>query len=385
MKGKKLSIIVAVLLIFLVFSVVLITNAEERERIRKIIEINEIKEIAKEIRKECKIDADCIDIFCPQAIGIDTPRCIENRCICGPNPALNLTKINETTIGLCIKLRLELREKIKEIIEKIKSNNLTKEEIENLNEEVNKIRERYKECLPQPMPIKEEVIGAKVRQIVQKYSQEKRNLTESFVESIKNLNEIKIDLILSGNLSGKELAEKIKEINEERKKIVKDYVEKLHELNLARKEELKEVIKQVKIEKNVKVEKEIINVSRVIVKVNNKEIEIRPGDNVTIIVEGVIVKSKVPIRYENESIKDDETNKTINVTPEKIRERIRERIREMLLERKGNLIIYNVNAEKSGRILGIFPVNFEVRYEISAEDGREISIKKPWWSFLVIG
>ncbi|MEM0476579.1 MAG: hypothetical protein QW367_03005, partial [Candidatus Aenigmatarchaeota archaeon] len=93
MKGKKLSIIVTILLIFLVFSVVLITNAEERERIRKIIEINEIKEISKEIRKECKIDADCIDILCPQAIGIDTPRCIE-RCICGPNPALNLTKIN---------------------------------------------------------------------------------------------------------------------------------------------------------------------------------------------------------------------------------------------------------------------------------------------------
>lgn len=372
------TILIAVLAISLVaFSEVLesrrgIVQAYEEGNFSEIIEkIRNFPELRIAEKRVCKVDEDCLNIICPQAIGIDTPRCIRNKCVCGPNPKINISEINETLILKCLRIRNEIREKIK-------ASNISEQEMI-------QIRERYRECLPQPTPIKEEVIGLKVREIVKRYAEEKRNLTESFVESIKELNELKIDLILSGNLTGKELAEKIKEINEKIKEIVKEYVEKLHELNLARREELKEVIEEIKVGRKVEIDRAFVNVSRIVIKVNDKEIEIKPGDNVTIIVEGVVAKSVIPLRIRNNTIIDEETNKTINITPERIRERVRERIREMTLERKGSLIVYNVKAEKTGRILGLIPVNIQVNYEISAEDGKEISVRRPWWNFLVFG
>jgi len=319
--------------------------------------------------KSCISDSDCLGIICPMVIGMDTPRCYQGKCVCGPNPKLNLTQLNETKIGECLRIR-------EEIIAKIREGNYTKEEIE-------KLREEYKECLPQPQPIPPEYSKEEIEEIAKKYREEKRNLTQAFVESVKELNEMKAELVLTSNLTGKELADKIKEINDQRKELVRDYVEKIKEINLARNEELKEAIQEIEIGRNVSIEKEKVNVTRIVVTVNGKEIEIEPGDNVTITVEGTVAKSKVPLKWREGKLEDAETNATLNVTPDQIR--VRERVREMVLARKGNNLVYLVNAEKTGRILGLIPVNLQVNYEISAENGKEISVTRPWWAFLVFG
>jgi len=320
--------------------------------------------------KSCTSDSDCLGIVCPMAIGMDTPQCYQGKCICGPNPALNLT-LNKTKIEECLRIREQIKAKIRE-------GNYSKEEIE-------KLREKYKECWPQPQPIPPEKIvnRTKIQEIIKKYREEKGNLTQAFVESIKELNEMKTDLVLTSGLTGKELSDKIKEINDQRKEIVKDYVDKIKEINLARNQELKEVIQEIEIGKNVSVDKEKVNITKIVVTVNGQEVEIKPGDNVTISVEGVMVRSKVPLKWIKGKLEDAETNATLNVTPNQIK--VRERVREMVLTRKGNNLVYLVNAEKSGRILGLIPVNVQVNYEISAENGKEISVTRPWWAFLVFG
>jgi antitoxin (DNA-binding transcriptional repressor) of toxin-antitoxin stability system len=276
--------------------------------------------------------------------------------------------INESKILVCI----EAREKIREIAEKVREEkNITKAE-EILNE-LAKLREEYKDCFPQPMPVAPIAIEAAIK---------KMETVEEFREDMKKLHEEMLNNITTQNLTGKQLAEIVKEYNKKRKELVKEFAEKIHEINMERMEEIKEVV----VARHVKWENEtLFNVTKITVTVNGKNITIEPGDNVTISVEGVVVKSIIPLKVKNNTIEDAETNQTIRETPEKVRAKIREQVREMKLERKQGIPVYAVAAVKPGRLLGIIPVNVSVNYEISATDGSTIKVNRPWWSFLVIG
>ena len=47
--------------------------------------------------------------------------------------------------------------------------------------------------------------------------------------------------------------------------------------------------------------------------------------------------------------------------------------------------VYNVEAEKQGKMLGLFKIKGRVSAEVDAETGEIIKIKKPWWAFLASG
>jgi len=316
----------------------------------------------------CKVDEDCKGMICIMVIGMDTPMCVNGKCICGPGRMAKYP-INESKILVCI----EAREKIREIVEKAREEkNITKAE-EILNELV-KLREEYKDCFPQPVnPVPIIAIESRIK---------KAQAVDEFQDEMKNLREEMLNNITSQNLTGRELAQVIKEYNEKRKELVKEFVQRIHEINMERMEEIKEVV----VSRHVKWGNEtLFNVTRIVVTVNGKNITIEPGDNVTISVEGVVVKSIIPLKVKNNTIEDAETNQTIRETPDRIKARIREQIREMKLERKENKPVYIVAAAKQGRLLGIIPVNVSVNYEISATDGSTIKVNRPWWSFLVLG
>jgi len=341
-------------------------NMEEIEKVREKERVAWVEIGAK---RTCKVDSDCIMLtFCPMVIGMDTPMCVNGTCTCGPGRAPKYP-INKTKITICI----EIREKIREITESIKEEKnemVVQEKIR----ELTRLKEEYKECFPQPV--------STVPMIAIESRIKKAQAVDEFLEEMKNLKEEMLNNITSQNLTGKELAQVIKEYNEKRKELVKEFVQRIHEINLERMEEIKEVV----VARHVKWENEsLFNVTRITVTVNGKSITIEPGDNVTINVEGVVVKSKIPLRIRNNSVEDAETNQTIRETPERVRAKIREQIREMRLERKENKPVYLVATAKQGRLLGIIPVSVSVNYEISAIDGSTITVNKPWWSFLVLG
>jgi antitoxin (DNA-binding transcriptional repressor) of toxin-antitoxin stability system len=318
--------------------------------------------------KNCSRDEDCLHIFCPAVIGGDTPMCVEGRCVCGPG-RFPKYPINATKITIC----REVREKMKEFVEKMKEEK-NQSRMEELLNQLVELRERNKECFPRPARI--------VPFIALESAVKKAQAVDEFLEGMKNLREELLNNITSQNLTGRELAQVIKEYNEKRKELVKEFVQRIHEINMERMEEIKEVV----VARHVKWENEtLFNVTRVTVTVNGKNITIEPGDNVTISVEGVVVKSIIPLKVKNNTIEDADTNQTIRETPDRIKARIREQIREMKLERKENKPVYIVAAAKQGRLLGIIPVNVSVNYEISAIDGSTIKVNRPWWSFLVLG
>lgn len=59
-----------------------------------------------------------------------------------------------------------------------------------------------------------------------------------------------------------------------------------------------------------------------------------------------------------------------------------ESIKKIELKEESQKPVYSVKGTKQARILFIFPVRLEVETKVSAETGRVVSVKKPWWSFL---
>lgn len=371
---KNLVFLFVFCTVMVVISQAIIAQQEIPREVGMPTNIEEMKEMIRrgmQQQNECQTNDDCKDKFCPQIIGADKPRCINGRCVCAPGENFDPKKFNMTKMIECRMLRANLREKIE-------SGNYSEEELA-------KIREKYKECLPSPEKKVESLDVQKISAVVQKYREKKENLREEFLQSLSELKEMKVEAALDPNLSGRELAERMKEINEQKKQLVKEYVRRIKEINLARQQELKEVIGELRIGKDVELAGEKINVSKIVVKINNKEVEINPGDKVEIKVEGAVAKSVVPLKLKDEKLIDEVTNKSLNVTPDEIGVKVKEKIKEVKLERKGNILIYSVNAEKPAKLIGIIPIDLQVKYEISAEDGKIITTEKPWWSFLAIG
>ncbi len=46
--------------------------------------------------------------------------------------------------------------------------------------------------------------------------------------------------------------------------------------------------------------------------------------------------------------------------------------------------VYEIAGKNDGRILGIFPVSFDVKATIDARTGETIDVEKPWWSLIVV-
>ena len=47
-------------------------------------------------------------------------------------------------------------------------------------------------------------------------------------------------------------------------------------------------------------------------------------------------------------------------------------------------VVYNIEANKSGRFLGIFKFAMKVEGEVDPETGEFLGISKPWWAFLIV-
>ena len=54
-------------------------------------------------------------------------------------------------------------------------------------------------------------------------------------------------------------------------------------------------------------------------------------------------------------------------------------------KKEGSRAVYEVQAKKQGKFLGIFKIKADVSTQIDSETGNVVSSKKPWWSFLVAG
>jgi len=210
----------------------------------------------------------------------------------------------------------------------------------------------------------------------------KINRTQDLDESYEAAVQSVIENITEGNMSDEEIRQKIREINQEKLELVKDFVKRVHVLNLER----QVLIHRLRVGKKVEVNGVPANISKVNVVIGNKTITITPGSKIKITVSNETAEADFELELVNNTLVDPATNKTIKILPNEIRNRMKkEKINKMSLQRIKGKPVYVVNAEKQGRLLGVIPVRMKVTHNVDPTTGNIDATIKPWWGFLVTG
>jgi len=202
---------------------------------------------------------------------------------------------------------------------------------------------------------------------------------EEVQKAIEAKSKIILQKVLEENKTDRELADELAKIEQERARLIKEFVEKMKELD-ARKQT---IINTIKIGKNVSVENIEVNATRVMLEVNGKSIEVIPGEKVEIKQENITVISD-PLEYINGTLYASKSGAEIKILPAQLKEKIRERERIKKINMKDEAKpVYEVTAEKQGHLLWIIPTNIEISYKIDATNGQVIEEKGPWFGILV--
>ncbi|MDO8634506.1 MAG: hypothetical protein Q7K34_04415, partial [archaeon] len=86
-------------------------------------------------------------------------------------------------------------------------------------------------------------------------------------------------------------------------------------------------------------------------------------------------------------VKNAAEKKQLKITPQKAKEAItaKEKINceNLELAEKQGSLAYTCKTKQTGKLFGLFPMEFEVTAEISAEQEAEVTVNRPWWSFMV--
>lgn len=209
-----------------------------------------------------------------------------------------------------------------------------------------------------------------------------RKLTEEEVESLIEAEEVyksKVQKVLEES-SPEEVDEKLQQMENEMKELIVKIMEKLDEVDLRN----TEIIREVRVSgSEVYVEDLKLEGKPLRIRIEEKEVYVKPGEEIVIETDGVSAKGKVELLYVNGSLITAKSKKQIRVLPSDLLDEV-EAIKEIRLVDE-EAPKYKVIAERVGRLLGLIPVSFDVEYEISAEDGELVGESKPWWAFLVMG
>ncbi len=180
-----------------------------------------------------------------------------------------------------------------------------------------------------------------------------------------------------------ELAAEIKKINEEKKKMIEDFIRGIEEIDLKK----TRLIKEMKINKERVLLEDIPTPAMPVeVEIEGKPLRISPSlKGLTIEEAGVKAEGNVELEYEQGNLVGAKSGKPIKILPseaiDKIKEKTKEKIKEINLKDEKTLK-YIAKTEKRGKLFWVIPLDIPVNYEMDVETG-DLKIKKPWWSFLV--
>jgi len=256
------------------------------------------------------------------------------------------------TLSTLMKVEEELNEKI---------SNATKEEAEEL-------KKRLEE-------VEKEILQLRRDCMEQKLSEEE---VETLIEA-EEVYKSKVQKVLEES-SPEEVDEILQEMENEMEELIIEIAEKLDEVDLSN----TEIISEARVSGNeLYVEDVKLEGKPLRIKIEEKEVYIKPGEEVVIEADGVSAKGNVELWYVNGSLIAAKSKKQIRVLPSDLLDEV-EAIKDIRLVDE-EAPKYKVAVERVGRLLGFIPVSFDVEYEISAEDGKLLGKSKPWWTPLVVG
>ena len=203
----------------------------------------------------------------------------------------------------------------------------------------------------------------------------------------------------------KVVEQKVKEVLKETNKAASKAKEIVQEINRFiekhRKELTSVVIKPQELGKPLIVSKVgiIDPVSKEVIRLPKAVIETMVKKKPVIIVKEsnkIVLEVNGPIKVKVEVAGDVEVDKNIikvagkelKVLPDEVVKKVENTLRNFVVKKvelvpEKNRPVYEVEGAMKGRLLFFIPVEVPVKAEIDAETGKELAIRRPWWSFLV--
>jgi hypothetical protein len=192
-----------------------------------------------------------------------------------------------------------------------------------------------------------------------------------YIEKVKKAEEALAEDELMGELA---------KIEEEKKRLIETFAKKMGELELRK----VTIIKKLKISKSdVYLDEAKVPARPVEIDVEGREIRIEPSpEGLTLVEGGVKARGDVELEYENKTLIAAKSRKAIRLLPSQVKGKVAGRLKEIEIQDK-EIPKYIAKVEEKGKLLWFIPVKVKMDYEINAETGKVVKVKKPWWSFLV--
>jgi hypothetical protein len=259
-----------------------------------------------------------------------------------------------------------------------------------LCEEVDRLEKVRETLISQVEEFKEKGEEAKALKILEKIEhleEELERIKEACerkeIDSLEDVEAIyleKLQISIEKAENYDELIEELAQIEEEKRKMIEEFTRKIQELELKK----ARIIKKLKIKGGeVTLDDVKVTVPKIKIEVEDTDIELIPKKEEVELIEGnITVKGKAALEYSEGVLRAAGSGKPIKVLPSELKDIVKGEVSKVELVDE-DVPKYIVKVKEKGKLLGMIPVTVAKESHVNAEEGKIISEKKPWWSFLV--
>ncbi len=187
--------------------------------------------------------------------------------------------------------------------------------------------------------------------------------------------------IMTEEVAVDEQIENLKKLRSEIDRLIEELIKSKDEI---RAEEVSGLVEIIEVRPGeVQMDKVVVKTvdKRVIARVNNKDVEIKPMEAQVIIHDENLVIKAPELFIENEVLRT--ANAEIKLMPSTIVERTRIEPEEIELREENAKAVYRIRTNERRKLFGLIPLTVENTLTVDAENTEVDIIKeeKPWWAF----
>lgn len=120
----------------------------------------------------------------------------------------------------------------------------------------------------------------------------------------------------------------------------------------------------------------------------NQSNEPKPENQEPIVPEAIISKEQEDVNSDNDESgaeTEGDIQKNININLQKALNNINLEMSDINVRPTNDESVYIIDKKEDVKFLGFIPIKINLEIKVDTDDGQVLSVKKPWWSFLVSG
>lgn len=187
--------------------------------------------------------------------------------------------------------------------------------------------------------------------------------------------------IMTEDVDVDEQIENLKKLRNEIDRLIEELIKSKDEI---RADEVRGLVEVIEVRPGeVQMDKVVVKTvdKRVVARVNDKDVEIKPMEAQVVIHDENLVVKAPELIIENQVLRT--ANAEINLMPSTIMEKIRIEPEEIELREENAKAVYRIRTNERRKLFGLIPLNVKNTLIVDAENTKVDIIKeeKPWWAF----